>query len=202
MQRKMRILPLLLLLVIGVFACSDEQATDLQVEALPDVQPNLPQVPTLPPPPHAIQHGDQSYSVFGLRQRLKHTMDTEVDITAYIADVYVPPECPEDNCPPAAAPHMWIADTAAETDDMKRLTVVGYAENQTQIDEAIADAERGHVPELEDGQLAIPVDFAKGAKIKLHGRFTRLSGTGFNISHGLIEYRSHEIVESPPGEGS
>jgi hypothetical protein len=207
MQRKMRLVPFFLLILVGLLACGQEAASDLTVEALPEVQPNLPEVPTLPPPPQPVQLADNSYTVYGVRQRIKQTMDTDVEVTGYIADVYVPPECPEgEHCPPAAAPHMWLADTPDETDEMKRLTVVGYAENQASIDEAIAEAQAGRREELTQeqrdmGMIPIPVDFAKGAKVKVKGRFTRLSGTGFNISHGLLEYRDHELLEAAPGSG-
>ncbi len=194
--------------LIGLFAlfgtaCGDDAgASDLVVERLPDVQPNLPGVPTLPPPPHPAQYADSSYSVYGVRARHRNTMGTDVEITGYIVEIYQPPECPEeDNCPPAAAPHMWIADTAEEPDSDKRMTVVGYAENHAQIEAAIEEAEAGREQELMDGQIAIPTDFGVGAKVKVQGRFTRISGTGFNISEGLLEYRGHETLEAAPGTG-
>ncbi len=185
--------------------CGPQPAEDLTIERLPDVQPNLPAVPTLPPPPFPVQYGDSSYSVYGVRHRLANTINTELEVTGYIVEVYVPPECPdEENCPPATAPHMWIADTQEESDATKRLTVVGYAENQTQIDEAVEAAERGHPLEVdpESGMLPIPTDFNVGAKVKVSGRFARISGTGFNISNGLLEYRGHETLEpAPAAEG-
>jgi hypothetical protein len=186
-----------------VAACGPSAASDLSIERLPDVEPNLPEVPTIPPPPFPTQYEDSSYSIYGLRRRMATTIDTELEVTGYIVEIYVPPECPEGqeaDCPPAAAPHMWIADTRGEAERGKRLTVVGYAENQAQIDEAIEAAQRGHpiIPEEETGLLPIPTDFVVGAKIKLNGRFARVSGTGFNISDGLLEYRGHTITEPSP----
>lgn len=184
-------------------ACGgEEEATDLTVERLPDVRPNLPEVPELPPPPHPIQYGDNSYSVYGLRHKMRNTIDTDVEVTGYIVEVYEPPECPEgERCPPAAAPHMWMADTQSETDAGKRLMVVGYAENQAQIDEAVEDAERGRAEELTDeqramGMIPIPTDFNVGNKLKVQGRFVRISGAGFNSSEGLIDYRDHDTLEA------
>jgi hypothetical protein len=123
-------------------------------------------------------------------------MDTEVSVLGYIVEVYQPPECPEgERCPLPSAPHMWIADTAGEAEAGKRLMVVGYAENQAAIDEAIKEAERGRTPEPIPGVPPIPTDFAVGAKVKVNGRFTRVSGMGFNNSEGLLDYRGHETLE-------
>jgi len=189
-------------------ACGDDgaAASDLTVERLPDVRPNLPEVPTLPPPPHPIQYPDNSYSVYGLRHRMRNTIDSDVEVTGYIVEIYEPPECPEgERCPVPAAPHMWIADTQNETDAGKRLMVVGYAENQAQIDEAIEDAERGRAEELTEEQIAmgmrpIPTDFHVGNKVKVQGRFVRISGAGFNSSEGLLDYAGHETLENVAGD--
>jgi hypothetical protein len=144
------------------------------------------------------------YTVYGLRARARTTMDTEVTLLGYIVDIYQPPECPDgDRCPPASAPHMWIADEPGEAEASKRLMVVGYAENQVAIDDAIKEAQRGRTPEPIPGVVPIPTDFAVGAKVKVNGRFTRVSGMGFNNSEGLLDYRGHETVEPAAGaEGS
>ena len=183
-------------------ACGEQPASDLTIERLPDVDPSLPSVPTLPPPPHEVQYSDNSYSIYGVRRRAGTTMDTELAVTGYIVEIYVPPECPEGRtCDPPAAPHLWMADTREPEDDEERLMVAGYAENQQQIDEAVELAERGRYepPDPESGILPIPTDFAVGAKVRMNGRFTRVSGAGFNVSNGLLEYRGHEVVEPPPG---
>lgn len=172
---------------------------DVQVERLPDVRPNLPEVPTLPPPPHPVQYADNSYSVYGLRKRIRNTMDTDVEVTGYIVEVYAPPECPEgETCRAPAAPHMWIADTPNERDRHKRIAVVGYAENQAQIDEAVTKARNGtyRPPPAESGILPIPTDFGVGNKVKIRGHFARVSGSGFNISDGLLDYRGHDTLEA------
>lgn len=180
-------------------------ASDLTIERLQDVNPNLPAVPTLPPPPHEVQYSDDCFSVYGVRRRAGTTMDTDVCVTGYIVEIYQPPECPEGRtCDPPAAPHLWVADTRDAGEDDDRILLAGYAENQAQIDEAVEQARRGRYrpPDPEQiaaGILPIPVDFAVGAKIKVQGRFTRMSAMGFNVSNGLIDYRSHEIVEPPPG---
>ena len=188
--------------LVAAPACGNEPAADIIVEQLPDVQPNLPTVPNLPPPPHPITYPDATYSIYGLRARLNNTIDNEHTVTGYIVEIYTPPECPEgERCPLPAAPHTWLADTLGETDPMKRLRVVGYAENQAQIDEAVELHERGRYepPPPESGLLPIPVDFAVGAKVKVTGRFAHTSGSGFSDSAGLLGYRSHEILE-PGGD--
>ncbi|MCC7540748.1 MAG: hypothetical protein IT379_31315 [Deltaproteobacteria bacterium] len=172
----------------------------VEAEVLPEVRPNLPEVPTLPPPPHPTQYPDQSYSIYGLRKRMQRTVDTEVPVTGYIVDIYRPPECPEGRtCPPARMPHIWIADTRGEQDANKRMRVAGYAENQQMIDQAIEDARRGETPTVhEGGPPPIPTDFAVGAKVRITGQFVRVSGTGFADSQGMLDYRSHTVLE--PGE--
>lgn len=210
MHRAIRLLCAAALLPTLPAACGEEgqaAASDLTIERLPDVRPNLPEVPTLPPPPHPVQYDDASYSVYGLRHRIRNTMDSDVEVTGYIVEIYQPPECPEgEHCPTPAAPHMWIADTRGETDQGKRLMVVGYAENQAQIDEAIEDARRGRTRELTEeeramGMIPIPTDFHVGNKVKVEGRFTRMSGSGFNSSEGLLEYRNHTTLENVAEEG-
>ena len=95
--------------------CEQKAEAKVQVEKLPDVTPSVPAVPTIPPPPHPIQYQDQSYSIYGLRRNLRRTIDTDVSVTAYIAKVFIPPECPpKEKCPTPAAPHVWLSDVAGE----------------------------------------------------------------------------------------
>lgn len=186
-------------------------AQQVAVEKLPDVKPNLPPVPTLPPPPFPIQYSDQSYSVYGLRRAIRRTINNEVTITGYIAKVFIPEVCPPEGtpakeaktikCPLPPAPHIWVADTKDETDNTKMVLIGGYAENQKAIDEAIADAKKPKKkapPPEETGLIPVPADLFQGAKIKLKGRFTYMSGAGFQSSEGVIDYAEHETLE--PGE--
>ncbi len=192
-------LPVFAAALLGT-ACDTQSASQVAVEKLPDIKPSLPAVPTLPPPPHPVQYPDGSYSLFGLRKRMKNTMDTELEMTGYVVETYVPPECPEDkNCPPARAPHVYLADTKDEQDPTKRILLVGYAENQKTIDEAIVDTKRGKYkpPDPESGLLPVPVDLFPGAKIKAKARFARVSGSGFAQSDGVLDYRGHTTIEPP-----
>ena len=207
MTRLTRTLCAAALLGLGIVqGCEAPGEAKVQVEKLPEVKPNLPAVPTLPPPPHPTQYADQSYSVYGLRRQLRKTIDTDVSVTGYIAKVYVPPECPpKQQCPLPPAPHIWLSDVAGEQDDSKLLILAGYAENQASIDEAIKAAKKGKKPTAEElkeqedtGILPIPVDFFAGAKLKVTGRFAYVSGSGFQSSEGVLEYRGHETLEPAP----
>jgi hypothetical protein len=194
--------PVLVAALLGAVACESQQASAVEVEKLPDIKPNLPAVPKLPPPPYPVQWPDNSYSLFGLRKRIKNTMDTEVELTGYVVETYVPPECPKGKtCPAARAPHVYIADAKKESDPTKRILLVGYAENQKAIDEAIADTKKGkYKPPPEDsGLLPIPTDLFPDAKVRVKAQFTRVSGSGFAQSDGLLDYRGHVTVE-PPAE--
>lgn len=186
-------------------ACGEGPAADLTIERLPDVTPNVPSPPTLPPAPYPVTYPDNSYSVYGVRRRESTTMDTELQVTGYIVEVYTPPECPEGRtCPTPSAPHMWIADARGVTDSHERLMVVGYADNQLAIDEARELAARGRYvpPEPDSGMRPIPTDFDVGAKVRIAGRFARISASGFNVSEGLLEWTTHETLEpaTPPAE--
>ncbi len=192
--------PLLAVLLLGAACDSAAGGPAVEVEKLPDIKPSLPAVPTLPPPPHPIQYPDQSFSLFGLRKKPKPTMDTDVELTGYAVETYTPPECPKGKtCGLARAPHVYLADTKDEGEATKRILLVGYAENQKAIDEAIIDTKKGKykAPDPESGLLPIPVDLFPGAKTKAKAQSTRVSGSGFAQSDGLLDYRGHTTIEPP-----
>lgn len=183
---------------VTLAGCEKTAQAKIQVEKLPEVKPSLPSVPTIPPAPFPVQYPDQSYSVYGLRRAMRRTINTEVSVTAYIAKVFVPPECPpKSKCPLPPAPHIWLGDTKDEADQAKLVLVAGYAENQKTIDDAIKDAKRGksNAPPEDTGLLPIPTDFLPGAKIKLKGRFSFMGGAGFQSSEGVLDYGGHETLE-------
>lgn len=189
--------------LVPITGCEQTAAAKVPVEKLPEVKASLPPVPTLPPAPFPVQYPDQSYSVYGLRRAIRRTISTEVTVTAYIAKVYTPPECPpKEKCPLPPAPHVWLGDTKTETDPAKLVLVGGYAENQKAIEEALKEAKKGkkEAPPEDTGLVPIPTDFFQGAKIKLKGRFSYMSGAGFQSSEGVMDYGGHELLEpgTPP----
>ena len=197
MNRVFRLLSLTTLAALLSLGCEGEGSSNLTVERLPDVVPNLPAVPTLPPPPHPTTYDDGSYSVYGARRRARITMGTDLHVTGYIVAIYEPPGCPgPEACPPPAAPHIYIADTPDATDRRERMLVGGYAERQSQIDDAIRMARRGRAQQVDEefGEVPIPTDFEVGNKIKVSGSFTQASSMGFRDSLGLIDYRGHETL--------
>jgi hypothetical protein len=180
------------LLGAGCEQVTSAEEPEAEAEQQPKIVPSLPEVPTLPPPPFPTTYEDESYSVYGLRSRMTKVLDSELSVTGYIVDIYEPPVCKkkQDECPKAAAPHMFIADTADQTDRAEQLIVVGYADNREQLERA----RRGRKTTTISGGVVVPRDLAIGNKIRVKGNFTLISSGGFNTSNGLIEYASHETV--------
>lgn len=179
-----------------VAACGQKSSQDsAEVEKLPTIQPNLPEVPTLPPPPHPVKYDDQSYSVYGLRKELRRIIDKDVAVTGYIVNIYEPEPCPKgETCPPPRAPHLWLADTANEKDPEKLVRVCGYAENHEELEKAKRSPHAAK-PDPESGIIPIPTDFALDAKIKVNAHFAYVSGLGFNDASGLLDYKGHETLQ-------
>ncbi len=184
-------------------ACSETTAEQGGADAGPAIRVNLPPVPTLPPPPHPVTYPDGTYSVYGMRHRLRHVIDTEARVKAYILEIYQAPPCPaRQTCPTARMPHVWIADDLGEREPSKRMRVTGYAESQRDIDRAIAEARRGRRPPTApegEGLPPIPTDFAVGRQYTFQGRLTRMSGNGFLDSEGLLDYRGHAPADAATG---
>ncbi|HET6416732.1 MAG TPA: hypothetical protein VFG22_10595 [Polyangiales bacterium] len=181
------------LLSAGCEQVTSASGSEAEAEQLPEIVPNLPEVPTLPPPPFPTTYEDESYSVYGLRQRPTKLLDTDLSVTGYIIEIYEPPACTKrkkDECPKVAAPHMFIADTADQTERSEQLLVVGYADNQEQL----ARARRGRKTTTISGAVVVPKDLAVGNKIVVKGHFRLMSSGGFNTSNGLIEYASHDTL--------
>ena len=187
------------LIVAGVLLSAGcEQITsasepEAEAEQLPKIVPNLPEVPTLPPAPFPTTYEDESYSVYGLRQRPAKLLDMDLGVTGFIIEIYEPPACKmrnKEQCPKVAAPHMFIADTADQTDRAEQLLVVGYADNQEQLQRA----RRGRKTTTIAGDVVVPKDLAVGNKVRVKGHFTLISSGGFNTSNGLLEYASHETL--------
>jgi hypothetical protein len=189
-----RLIGMILAAALLSVGCDQFSSSEVQVEQLPEIVPNLPEVPTLPPPPFPTTYADESYSVYGLRRGLHKTLGTDLGVTGYIMEIYEPPACKErkkENCPRVDAPHMFIADAPDKTDRADQLIIVGYADNQEQL----ARARRGRKTTTIDGSVVVPTNLKVGNKIVAKGQFRLISSGGFNTSNGLLEYASHETIE-------
>lgn len=143
MKRSVRVILLSSLLGLVAGGCDQLSGSSLRVERLPEVQPSLPAVPRIPPPPFPVTYPDGTYSVFGVRRRSATTLDHDATVTGYIVEIYQPPACPEgETCPRPAAPHFFLADTANEGDAAKRLLVAGYAQSDEELRELIRRGSR------------------------------------------------------------
>lgn len=175
----------------------------VEVEEVSAYKPNLPPVPTIPKPTSPETYDDGSYSVYGLRKNIRNTIETQVTVTAYIAQIYQKPECTENQICHTLMPHLFLADETDEKLDKRLLRLVGYAQSFKEMEEEQARAESGQKPkELPEGVYLPPVvwDWRQGHKYKVTGRFTRQSGAGFMATDGLIEYSSHECLDCPAEE--
>jgi hypothetical protein len=116
--------------------CEPTNKLDVSVEEGPSApHPNLPAVPTLPPPPAPVTYPDGAYSIYGVRHVAARNWSKQVRVRGYIAKVYVP-MVPGVNPPRVCGerdhcleekPHIYIADTAGETDPEKLMMVTGHA---------------------------------------------------------------------------
>jgi hypothetical protein len=200
--------------VLGV-GCGGESRVNAVVEEgehAPRV--NLPAVPTLPPPPHPVEVSPGIYSVYGVRHQAARNWTKEVRVRGYIARAYVPivpgsrpPRvCTERDRCLEEKPHVFIADTPNEQDPERLMMVTGYANFQSEIEEARLAARRGGAapgagnPALAEAGLTrtIPTDFYEGAQVTVTGYFKRRADNGQADSNGLLDYRSHETNQPSP----
>ncbi len=195
-------------LAIGVvIAAGCDQARQPVVEQeLPEIRPNLPPIPKVPPPRFKIQYQDGTYSVYGLRKRIRQTIEEEVRIQGIVAKIFEPDPCPEGTtCALPPMPHLWLGDEAEETSPFKLIRLVGYAQSQHEMDDAREEAEklakRNKTPEPPPPGLPPLVwDWQLGKRYEIKGRFTRTSGTGFAEPEGLLEYMEHRCLDCPTEE--
>jgi hypothetical protein len=199
-------LALLSAVAIAMFCigCSEEDvnARGVMMEKVDAYKPNLPPVPTIPKPSAPETYPDGSYSVYGLRKQIVKTVETQVTITAYIAQIYQKPVCEEGKACFTLMPHLFLADEKGETIEKRLLRVVGYAKSFKEMEDQKEKDGKGIKDELPEGVYLPPViwDWREGHKYKITGRFTRQSGEGFMATDGLIEYEKHECLDCPPAE--
>lgn len=185
------------LLIAG---CGDDSGGKaMTVKKVDSYEPNLPAVPTIPKPDVPETYSDGSYSVHGARKNIGKTIDTQITVTGYVADIYEKPECPEDKQCFTLMPHLFLADEKDEEIERRLLKVVGYAKSFKEMEDQKEKDERGIEEELPEGVHLPPVvwDWREGHKYKIKGRFTRQSGEGFMATDGLLEYAGHECLDCP-----
>jgi hypothetical protein len=191
-------------LVLG--ACGQEGTTGAVAEEAPAIRPNLPPVPNVPPPRHKIQFEDGTWSVYGLRKRIRQNIDEEVRVKAFVVKIYTPEPCPEGRtCPPSPMPHLWLGDDVGESSERRLLRLVGYAQSQQEMDDAREEAtkNKNRQPDPDEEAAGLPpiiYDWQQGKQYIVKGRFARSSGTGFAYSEGLLEYQEHQCLDCPPPE--
>jgi hypothetical protein len=195
MRKTSRFALFTLVLAVQLTACDSVTGSSLNVEKMPEITPDLPPVPQLPPPPYPITYEDGSHSVYGARQKARNANGEEIEVTGYIVKVYQPPACDEgEACPRPAAPHNFIGDSM-DAPERDRMLVVGYAKNQTEIDDAVRGGEKGAQRVRSQGIVPVPRDFDNGNRAKIKGNLGVMSNQGFSSSNGLLEYIDHETLE-------
>ena len=170
------------------------------VEEVQAYKPNLPSVPKIPKPSVGETHSDGTSSVYGLRKGIEKFIETQMTVTAYIAEIYQKPVCAEGKTCHTLMPHLFLADEKDEKLKKRHLRLVGYAQSfkEMEDEQAVAEGEEKE-EELPEGVYLPPVvwDWRLGHKYKVTGRFTRQSGAGFMETDGLLEYGSHECLDCP-----
>ncbi len=177
---------------------------DPEIAKLPDGPPPPP--PELPPPPIYSdsevpdRYEDGAWSIRGLRnefdERVKEgEAGTEVEVLAWLQEVYVAPTCPaQGSCPPAKQPHLWVTDEPDERGKRHALLVANYYFSIPEF-----DAKRWK------GQPEVVME--TGKRYRMRGRFKRFSDTGFAHDRGLFEFIAVEVIDErgkkswvyPPG---
>ena len=196
--RKFPIISSVLFLSAGNFLSS---SSDLVIEELPVLTPDLPTVPTIPTSDYyPISYEDNSLSIHGLRTHFLDNLEKTISIRGYIVDIYSPPTCDpnKDSSCKIEAPHMWLADNPKEKNKKNMLIVIGYALNHKNLVH-LARKKKSSSKHANKEQITIPITgYKKGDLIQFTGRFTRTSPLEFVDSNGLLVYHSHRSPLSPP----
>ena len=181
-------------------ACADkpeESAEQTQEEELPNIKVELPASPDFDEaraPEKWEGDPDGAYSIFGLRKdiddRLKEgEAGQKIVVKGFVQEIYVAPECPEDQlCPPGKQPHFWITDTAEERGKKRAMMVVNYDFPIPEWDEATL--------EMWEDEPRVVVEVGKQYTIK--GEFKRFSDTGFAHDNGLLEFNTYKAPNPDP----
>ncbi len=148
----------------------------------------LPPSPTFASSSVPDKYSDGAYSIAGLREDLDARVaegdaGTEVEVRAWVAKIYVPPECPEGEvCPPAKQPHVFVTDTEDDKGLKRALMVVNYAFAIPEWDAKRWKGEEGVVLEL-------------GRQYTFKGKVKQFSDTGFAYDRGLLEFVAYRPLD-------
>jgi hypothetical protein len=183
------------LLLASSFACQKHQGgygEDTQGQ-LPNINVDLPPVPSFDPGPIPLTYPDGTLSIVGLKRRQEKYLGQEVKVTAFVTDVYVcPPEiknCKGTGCKNCEKPHFFVGDTADATDD-KSLICSDYNEPGDKI---VPGEPGSDNPPLDTKKL-------KGEKIIVDAMYSLSSGAGFKSSDGVLGYKSMQDLSSPTAQ--
>jgi hypothetical protein len=181
------VLPTLLCLSIG---CDKGEAKEKKVDE--DVATESAVKVELPPTPNFEEgkvdekYPDGAWSIYGLRQELDENIKAgeagqEIEVRGYIQEIYEPPECEEEPCPPGKQPHVWITDHEGQEGKKRAMMVVSYSFTIPEW-----DAKRWKdVPN---------VVLNKGKQYTFKGRFKRFSDQGFADDRGLLEFIAYKDI--------
>ncbi|MCG5055749.1 MAG: DUF4115 domain-containing protein [Myxococcales bacterium] len=166
-----------------------------QGEALPDVKVNLPPSPNFDDIKRApLKYDTGEFSVYGLRKSMSKYLDKDVQVKAYLLEVY---ECPEElvkcneraskkkkaaveaeatTCRPCDQPHFFVSDTPDGRKE-RALLVADYPTKDWKTD-------RPKPLKAEAGKMYV-----------VTGTFGINSVTGFAASNGLIAHKRFQDAE-------
>lgn len=148
----------------GSSAIGQEEGASAQ---LAEIKVNLPPPPTFEKEHAPEKYADGSLSVYGLRKDLKANLEKQAKVRGYIVEVYQCPACPKGQECRCDKPHLWIADRSGDGKD-KALMVTG-------------------IP-VKNPQTRRKMEWYTGVAYHFTGLFSRMSGTGFSDSDGLLVY--------------
>ena len=164
----------ILILCLPLAAC-DTPTSGAQTQ-LPQIKVKLPPPPTFEKKHAPEKYADGTFSVYGVRENIKDTLNKEVRVRGFIIEVYQCPPCPKGKeCPECDKTHFWLSDRANGPKD-KALMVVDYPKK--------------------DPKTRKKLKFLTGVQYYVGGQFSKRSVSGFSSSEGLVVYNSAEVVST------
>lgn len=161
-----------LLLAIAAPGCDSAKEADTQ---LAQIKVNLPPSPSFQKEHAPEKYADGTYSIYGLRKKLRKHLNKEFRVKAFMLEVYKCPheKCKGKDCPRCKRPHFWLSDRASGP-KKKAMMVTDYPKR--------------------DPQTRRKLKLHEGIQYLVSGYFARNSGTGFSASDGLMKYTGSEPV--------